>query len=122
MASPGLLTILEQEDGSGTFQRGDNVWRPRNLFFEIQTQDLLKDMVKRYETLKESQNELKVLERATMYQQRLREMRLILKKAHFIRRANHLAFAQAVSEFYTAYGQVLRYLRIDKARGKLSLG
>jgi hypothetical protein len=49
----------------------------------------------------------------------MRKMGLILKRAHFVRRANHLAFGQAVSEFYSAYGEILRYLKIDEARGKL---
>lgn len=117
MATPGLVRILNEE--IGTFQRIDHVWRPKNLFFEIQTQELLKDMVRRYTNLKASEEELKLLDRAEMYLKNLRLLRLTVKRAHFLRRANHLAFAQAVTEFYTAFGVVLRFLRIDQARGHL---
>jgi CRISPR/Cas system endoribonuclease Cas6 (RAMP superfamily) len=86
---------------------------------DIQTQVLLKDMVRRYEALQASEVELKKLDRAELLLKRLRSLRLIVKRANFVRRANHLAFAQAVSEFYSSYGEVLRYLRIDQARGKL---
>lgn len=118
MGTPGLLSILVDE--TGTFQRIDNTWRPKNLFFEIQTQELLKDMVRRYSALKESEVELKTLDRAELYLKSVRNLRLIVKRAHFLRRANHLAFAQAVTEFYSIFGVVLRYLRIDQARGKLT--
>ena len=118
MGTPGLLDLLTEE--TGTFQRIDNVWRPKNLFYDIQTQELLKDMTRRYEALKASEVELKTLDRAEPLLKRLRQLRLIVKRANFVRRANHLAFAQAVSEFYSAYGEVLRYLRIDQARGKLT--
>lgn len=117
MGTPGLLDLLDAE--TGTFQRIDNTWRPQNLFYDIQTQVLLKDMVRRYEMLKVSEAELKTLDRAELLLKYLRQLRLIVKRANFVRRANHLAFAQAVSEFYSAYGEVLRYLRIDQARGRL---
>lgn len=117
MGAPGLLDLLNEE--AGTFQRIDNVWRPKNLFFEMQTQELLKDMNRRYEALKVSEAELKKLDRSELLLKYLRQLRLIVKRANFVRRANQLAFAQAVSEFYSAYGEVLRYLRIDQARGKL---
>lgn len=112
-----LFDLLSEE--TGTFQRIDNVWRPQDLFMDIQTQVLLKDMVRRYEALQASEVELKTLDRSELLLKRLRSLRLIVKRANFVRRANHLAFAQAVSEFYSAYGEVLRYLRIDQARGKL---
>lgn len=118
MATPGLLGILVEE--TGTFNRTDNLWRPKNLFFDIQTQGLLRDMVRRYTALKTSEVELKTLDRAEMYLKHLRNLRFIVKRAHFLRRANHLAFAQAVTEFYTIFGVVLRYLRFDQARGKLT--
>lgn len=118
MATPGLLSILVDE--TGTFKSVDNTWRPKNLFFDIQTQELLRDMVRRYTALKDSEVEFKTLDRAELYLRSVRNLRLIVKRAHFIRRANHLAFAQAVTEFYTIFGMVLRYLRFDQARGKLT--
>jgi hypothetical protein len=117
VGAPGLLDLLDTETGS--FQRIDNVWRPKDLFFDIQTQELLKDMTQRYEALKASELELKMLPRAELLLKYLRQLRLIVKRASFVRRANHLAFAQAVSDFYSAYGEVLRYLRMDQARGRL---
>jgi hypothetical protein len=109
--------LIDQEIGS--FQKIDNKWRPQNLFFELQTKELMNDMVRRYNRLKEAENELQTLDRAERLLRLMRKMGLILKRAHFVRRANHLAFGQAVSEFYTAYGEILRFLKIDEARGKL---
>ena len=76
-------------------------------------------MTRRYEALQASEGELKGLDRSELLLKYLRQLRLIVKRANFVRRGNQLAFAQAVSEFYSAYGEVLRYLRIDQARGKL---
>jgi len=118
VATPILLSILNEE--VGTFQRIDNQWRPKNLFFKIQTQELLRDMVRRYTELKSAQEEIKLLDRAEMYLKHLRTLRLVLKRAMFLRLANHLAFAQAVTEFYTTFGVVLRYLRFDQGRGRLT--
>lgn len=115
--APNLLKLLSDE--SGSFQRIDNTWRPKNLFFELQTQELLRDMVRRYKALRLSEVELKELDRVDQYLKLVRRMGFIIRRAKFVRRANQLAFGQAVAEFYTAYGQVLRYLRIDQARGRL---
>lgn len=117
MGAPILRDLIDQEIGS--FQKIDNKWRPQNLFFELQTKELMNDMVRRYNRLKEAENELQTLDRAERLLRLMRKMGLILKRAHFVRRANHLAFGQAVSEFYTAYGEILRFLKIDEARGKL---
>lgn len=114
---PRLVDLLNQETNS--FQRIDNHWRPQNLFFELQTQELLKDMTRRFEALKASEDELKQLERADLLLKLMRRMGFIIRRANFVRRANHLAFGQAVAEFYTAYGEVIRYLKIDQARGQL---
>jgi len=76
-------------------------------------------MIRRYTRLKESLEELKQLDRAEMYLKQVRSLRLLVKKAYFLRRANHLAFAQAVTEFYSIFGVVLRFLRFDEARGNL---
>lgn len=115
--APSLTGLLDDEAGS--FQRLDNTWRPKDLFFELQTQELLRDMVHRYEALKASEGEFQGLDRADLYLKLTRRMSFIIRRAKFVRRANQLAFGQAVAEFYTAYGQVLRYLRIDQARGRL---
>lgn len=117
MGTPLLLDLLSQEAGS--FQRLDNKWRPQDLFFELQTQVLLKDMFHRYSALKAATDELRTLDRAELLFKYLRQMEFILRRAKFARRFNHLAFGQAVSDFYTAFGQVLRYLKINQARGRL---
>jgi len=115
--APSILELLSAE--SGSFQRLDNTWRPTDLFFELQTQALLSDMVRRYEALKALEGEFNGLDRADLYLKLTRRMSFIIRRAKFVRRANQLAFGQAVAEFYTAYGQVLRYLKIDQARGRL---
>jgi len=97
----------------------DNIWRPKNLFFDIQTQELLKDMVRRHQQLVDAEDELKTLDRADMFIKNLRKLDWIVKRAHFVRRSNHLAFGMAVAEFYSIFGEILRYLQIDEARGKL---
>lgn len=117
MGTPILYDLLMQE--AGAFHRLDSKWRPQNLFFELQTKQLMNDMIRRYQRLKEAENELQTLVRADRLLRQVRRMGLIIKRAYFVRRANHLAFGQAVSEFYTAYGEVLRYLKIDQARGQL---
>jgi len=112
-----LQDLIDEE--AGAFQKINSKWRPQNLFYELQTKELIRDMVRRYRRLKEGERELQKLDRADLLLQHVRRMGLIIKRAYFVRRANHLAFCQAVSEFYTAYGEILRYLKIDEARGKL---
>lgn len=116
-SQPNLSQIVDRETDS--FQKLDNVWRPKNLFFNIQTLELLKDMNRRYDLMKANEQELKKLERSSIYQTNLRRLELILRRAKYTRLSNQLAFGQAVSDFYTNYGQILRFLRIDQARGKL---
>lgn len=117
MESPLLLSLLEREKNS--FQQIDNKWRPQNLFYEIQTQELLKDMILRWKSISNATVELQALERADFYSKLVRRMELVVRRAGFVRRSNHLAFAEAVSDFYGAYGEALRFLKIDQGRGKL---
>jgi len=49
----------------------------------------------------------------------VRQLEFILRRAKYVRLANQLAFGQAVASFYTVYGNILRYLKIDQARGHL---
>lgn len=117
MGTPILLDLLDQE--SASFKQVDSKWRPQNLLFELQAKELMNDMARKYSRLKEAEDELQTLDRADLLVKLLRRMGLILKRANFVRRANDLAFIQAVSDFYSAYGEVLRYLKIDQARGQL---
>jgi hypothetical protein len=117
VGTPILRDLVDRE--TGAFENVNNKWRPQNLFFELQTKELMSDMVRRHSRLKEAENELQTLDRSERLLKLVRMMGLVVKRAHFVRRSNHLAFGQMVSEFYTAYGEVLRYLKIDVARGKL---
>ena len=118
MGTPNLIKFLDQET-TGDFQRIDNVWRPKHLFLPIQTQKLVKDMNHRYSLVKASEEEFKTLERAAFYLKSVRHLEFILRRAKYVRLANQLAFGQAVADFYTVYGNILRYLKIDQARGHL---
>lgn len=116
-----MASVLQEivvEEGSA-FERISNQWRPQDLIIEHQAKDLLKDMARRYNLLVAAQVEFQKLDRADLYLRLTRKAKLVLRRALFVNRLNHLAFLVAVAEFYTAYGQILRFLRIDQARGKL---
>lgn len=76
-------------------------------------------MARRYNFLVAAQVEFQKLDRADVYLSLVRKSKLVLRRAFYVYRMNHLAFLVAVSEFYSAYGQILRFLKIDMARGKL---
>lgn len=118
MPTPKLYKILESE--SGSIQRIDHAWRPKDLLFEMQTQELLADMVLRYGELEAAQGEVKGLDRGAQMLSSLKKLRLVVKRATFVRRANQLAFMQAVTEFYTVYGDLLRFLKMDAQRGRVT--
>jgi len=69
--------------------------------------------------MNKAQEELMTLERADVYTRLMTRLELVIRRAAFVRRSNHLAFAQDVADFYSFYGEVLRRLMIDKVRGKL---
>lgn len=76
-------------------------------------------MTRRFNNLTKAEEELKALPRGPALTKQLRTMKLVLRRANFIRRSNQLAFAEAVSDFYKAYGEILRNLKIDEAKGIL---
>lgn len=115
-----LLESLVAREGVD-FERISNQWRPINLLFELQAKSLMKDMSKRYANLVQANSELQTLDRADMYLKLVRKMKLVVRRAYFVRRLNQLAFLEAVTEFYTAYGKVLRFLKIDQQRGLLAI-
>ena len=86
---------------------------------QAQTQQLVKDMNRRYALVEASTEEFKTLERSSFYLKSVRQLGFILRRAKYVRLANQLAFGQAVANFYTVYGNILRYLKIDQARGHL---
>jgi len=117
MKAPALLSLIDQE--AGAFQRIDNKWRPQNLLFELQMKTLMDDMTRRFNLVVQAESEFQGLIRAAFFVKSIRQLNLILKRANFVRRINDLAFIQAVSDFYSVYGEMLRYLKIDQARGQL---
>lgn len=109
--------MVEQEQGS--FYQLDSKWRPHNLLFELQMKELMTDMQRRFEGLKSAREEIQNLPRGAQLLKVVRKLGFIVRRASFMRHSNHLAFVQAVSEFYTAFGQVYRYLKIEQAKGQL---
>lgn len=118
MATP-LLYALVQREGTA-FERITNRWRPKDLLFELQAKEMMKDMARRYASLLQAEGELQMLDRADFYLKLVRKMKLVLRRAYFVRRLNQLAFLEAVAEFYAAFGLVLRFLKIDLGRGLLA--
>lgn len=113
-----LQTLVDEEGNA--FERLSHQWRPTDLIIEHQAKDMLKDMTHRYAQLTDAQVEFQKLDRADVYLKLVRKTKLVLRRATFVYRLNHLAFLAAVAEFYLAYGQILRFLKIDQARGLLS--
>lgn len=118
MAAPILHSLVLEEGGA--FERISNQWRPTDLLFELQAKELMKDMARRYVSLQQAESEFQTLDRADFYLKLVRKMKLVLRRAYFVRRINQLAFLEAVAEFYTSYGKILRFLKIDEARGHLA--
>lgn len=111
-----LHDVVEREDG---FFQLDSKWRPHNLLFELQIKELMTDMQRRLEGLQSAREEIQKLPRGPQVLKVVRKLGFIHRRASFMRHSNHLAFVQAVSEFYTAFGQVFRYLKIEQAKGQL---
>ncbi len=113
-----LHWILEQEGSS--FQRIDRRWRPTDLLYLQQVRALLKDIQNRFDALTAAEEEFRTLERADLYIRALRQMRVYARASAFTWKADQLSFIRSVSGFYESYGTVLRLLKIDEARGRLS--
>lgn len=76
-------------------------------------------MIGKLRHLQEGADELQQLERSDLFIKLYRRLEFIVKRANFLRRGNDLAFIQAVAEFYTNFGEVLRRLKIEQAKGQL---
>lgn len=111
-----LPWILRQEGDS--FQKLERHWRPTNLLFVRQSQLLLKDMAKKYEHLSAAEDELATLERANVYIQCLRRMRIRLRQAGYVWKLDQLRFIQSVAGFYSDYGAIMRLIKIEQSRGR----
>lgn len=119
MANETLLRILDGE--ANAFQKIDRRWRPVALVPVQFRGKLLADVKARYVELEAARPELATLDRADIYIKYLYRMRLAVRQARFSWRFDDLSFIQAISDFYTAYGSVLRLLAVDKARGRLEI-
>lgn len=113
-----LPKILDQSGGE--FYRIDRKWQPRNLIPDPYRRNLLKNAQEKYNQLTIAEDEFRTLERAHLYIQILRRMRLTIKDAQFSWRTDDLKFLASIASFFTDYGTLLRILKEDEARGKLS--
>lgn len=110
-----LNWIIEQEGPH--FQSVSYRWRPVDLLLTQQEKLLIHDMSRRYKHLEAAEDEIRTLNRADKYIQKLVRMRLYLRTAHYAWKANHLTFLEASAGFYSDYGAVLWLLKTDQARG-----
>lgn len=118
MSYETLPWILQQEGDH--FRTTDNVWRPVDLLFLQQSRAMLRDVEERYDRLQSALDELQTLTRADTLVKLLTRMRLVVREARYVWKADHLAFIQAIAAFYQSYGLVLRMLRIEQARGRFA--
>lgn len=80
---------------------------------------LLETAESRLNALVQAESEFKGMEKADKYIGAIRRMQLAIKKAQFALRTDDLKFLQAVSAVFTDYGEVMRMLKVDQARGLL---
>lgn len=113
-----LPWILEQADDQ--FRSLDWKWRPDHLLPVSQVRHFLQDLVRRYTRLMAARDEISTLDRAHKYVGYLTRMRIYLRQANHAWKADHLTFIRAVAGFYSDYGAVLRLLKEDTVRGKLT--
>lgn len=109
MAQELLRGLLEGEP----FRAMDRRWRPRNLLVEPYRRQLLKNLRERYATLAAALPEFETLTRAERYVKAIYRMRLLVKQAEFAWRFDDLAFIKAISEFYSHYGTIMRFLSME---------
>lgn len=117
MAQSALRHVLDAE--AQAFGRPDHLWHPTGLLSDYQALLLLKDMARRHGLLEEAEDDLRNLERGAAYIKRLKQTGLRLRHALLTRRTDQSEFLQAVGKFYEGYGEVLRWLYLDRLRGKL---
>jgi len=114
-----LLPKLLKQQGNH-FYRIDRKWQPKDLIPDPYRRNLLKDAQERYNEVSQAESEFRTLDRAHLYIQILRRMRLTIKTAQFAWRTDDLKFLEAIASFFTDYGTILRNLKDDEARGHLS--
>lgn len=79
---------------------------------------MLKDAQGKFERLTLAEPEITSLLYADRYFKIIRAMRLHLKKAHFAWRSDDLELLSQLGDFYSGYGIILRYLKLEQQRGR----
>lgn len=118
MEGTGKLYDLITQEG-GAFHHISHKWRPQDLLLDLQTKQSLADMERRLAEFESVKGELGTLPRAEMCLKMVRQLKLVVRRAKFVRRSNHLAFLEAVSEFYAATGELLKYLKTEEIKGHI---
>lgn len=113
-----LPQILQQEGNQ--FYRGNRRWQPKSLIPDPYRRNLLKDAQARFEVLSAAEDELRTLDRAPLYIQILRRLRLSVRLAQFAWGTDDLKFLESIASFFTDYGTVLRYLKFDEGQGRFA--
>jgi hypothetical protein len=111
-----LPQLIEQEGDS--FYRITYRWKPKGLIPEPFRRNMLKDAQAKFEKLTLAEPEILTLRYADRYFKILRAMRLQLRKAHFAWRADDLELLSQLGDFYSGYGIILRYLKLEQQRGR----
>lgn len=114
-----LLQHLIELEGD-EFQRIENRWRPTALLYGAQVRALIRDAEGKFNRASEAEPEFATLDRRDMYIKILRRLRLDLRQALFTWKADQLRFLQAITQFYSSYGALLRFLKFDLLRGQIS--
>lgn len=111
-----LPRLLRQEGNQ--FYKSNSRWQPKNLIPDPYRRSLLKDAQSRFENLSAAEDELRGLDRASLYIQILRRMRLSVRLAQFAWNSDDLKFLESITSFFTDYGIVFRYLKFDEGQGR----
>jgi hypothetical protein len=112
-----VLPKLISQEGDA-FYRITYRWKPKGLIPEPYRRTLLVDTQKKFELLTEAEPEISTLNYSDRYFKILRTMRLQLRKAHFAWRSDDLEFLNQLGGFYSGYGIILRYLKLEQQRGR----
>jgi len=114
-----LLPLILEHEGNQFYNISEK-WQPKNLIPDPYRSNLLKDAQRRFKALSEAEAEFRTLDRAHIYVQMLRRMRLTTRAAQFAWRSDDLKFLKSIAGFFSDYGTVLRLLKNDSARGRLN--
>lgn len=112
-----VLPQLISQEGDA-FYRITYRWKPKGLIPDPYRRNLLKDAQGKFELLTEAEPEIGTLAYSDRYFKILRSMRLQLRKAHFAWRSDDLELLNQLGGFYSGYGIILRYLKLEQQRGR----